>query len=334
MKKLLCIILSVIVITGMGIFAVNAVENPKISPQLTQAVESGSQDSIPVHIFFNQLYDWDEVRTIVREKYTWTTNDEYYRILNSEAKSIVREHNEKFISDNSGLFEDVILCSRYAQFVIVNMKPDNVPALAADEDIEYLDIYKDVIPDNTDPDNVYETNFMYWALENLGDYMDPSIDFNTFDYDELYYHKNDGKTDWVLCYARYNFPEPTMISVLNIGGIGGRTIIAPSIESPFAVGCGIYDVEADEFFSLSDIAGDHSKYEGLIEALTVLNIGYVRGDANIDTNVDILDATEIQKASVDKVELSRNQVKIADVNDDEKADILDAAAIQQALVEE
>ena len=332
MKKLLCIILSLIMIAGTSLLTVNAVENSKISPQLTEVIESGSQDSVPVHIFFNPVYDWDEVRKIVREKYTWTTNDEYYRLLNQEAKSIVREHNKKFISDNSGLFDDVIICSRYAQFVIVNMKPENAPALAADEDIEYLDIYKDVIPGDTNPDNVYETNFMYWALENLGDYLDPSIDFSTFDYDELYYHKNDGKTDWVLCYARYNFPEPTMISVLNIGGIGGRTIIAPNIESPFAVGYGVYDVEADEFFSLSDIAGDYSKYEGLIEALTELNIGYVRGDANIDTTVDILDAAEIQKASVDKVEMSRAQVKIADVNDDQKADILDATAIQKALV--
>ena len=125
-------------------------------------------------------------------------------------------------------------------------------------------------------------------------------------------------------------------------------VYGPSIGSPFLTGYGIYDVKENKFYGLEELSEDkyddtiyidepiydYSKYDGLIAVLTELDIGYKRGDANIDTNVDILDATEIQKVSVDKVEFSKDQVQIADVNDDEKADILDATAIQRYAVSE
>ena len=55
----------------------------------------------------------------------------------------------------------------------------------------------------------------------------------------------------------------------------------------------------------------------------------ITGDANGDTNVDILDATAIQKFSTGKSEMSDEQQAVADVNGDTRVDILDAALIQK-----
>ncbi len=57
------------------------------------------------------------------------------------------------------------------------------------------------------------------------------------------------------------------------------------------------------------------------------------GDINGDKAVDILDATLIQKYTVDKAELTDEQIEISDVNDDGLVDIFDAADIQKYIVE-
>lgn len=57
------------------------------------------------------------------------------------------------------------------------------------------------------------------------------------------------------------------------------------------------------------------------------------GDANGDGIVDILDATLIQKYTVDKASLTDEQKYVADVNDDGVVDILDAKDIQKYSVD-
>lgn len=60
---------------------------------------------------------------------------------------------------------------------------------------------------------------------------------------------------------------------------------------------------------------------------------YSIGDVNLDGNVNILDATEIQKHSVELISLNETQLKLADVNHDGKVDILDATEIQKIIVQ-
>lgn len=57
------------------------------------------------------------------------------------------------------------------------------------------------------------------------------------------------------------------------------------------------------------------------------------GDVNGDNSVDVLDATLIQKYTVDKAELTDEQVASADVNNDNIVDILDATDIQKFSVD-
>ena len=67
----------------------------------------------------------------------------------------------------------------------------------------------------------------------------------------------------------------------------------------------------------------------MIEALAEANIGYLTGDVNQDGTVDILDATAIQKYSVNKTDLDDDQLEFSDVNSDGVVDVFDATAIQK-----
>ena len=53
------------------------------------------------------------------------------------------------------------------------------------------------------------------------------------------------------------------------------------------------------------------------------------GDLNNDGISDVLDAVMIQKYTVDKTELNKQQLLAADVNNDNVVDILDAIMIQK-----
>lgn len=53
------------------------------------------------------------------------------------------------------------------------------------------------------------------------------------------------------------------------------------------------------------------------------------GDVNGDENVDVLDAAMVQKYTVNRANLSEEQLSFADVNNDNHVDVLDAAEIQK-----
>lgn len=59
---------------------------------------------------------------------------------------------------------------------------------------------------------------------------------------------------------------------------------------------------------------------------------YNPGDVNLDRKIDILDATDIQKYTVDKIEFSDMQKLLADLNKDGDINVLDALIIQKYLV--
>ena len=187
--------------------------------------------------------------------------------------------------------------------------------------------------------NQYEAAFKNWSESKYGE---TCLD-NGYDYDELYTHFDGGEPDWVLIKAKYYHEEPEPILWLKIGGVGGRTIYSGSIQSPFAFGYGVYNVKENKFYGLECFADDpddlllinpecsldYSEYDGLIKALADSNVGYLTGDVNQDGTVDILDATAIQKYSVNKTDLDDDQLEFSDVNSDGVVDVFDATAIQK-----
>ena len=187
----------------------------------------------------------------------------------------------------------------------------------------------------------YEDAFVNWTTSKFGEGW---MNNYSYKYNELFTHYVGDNPDWVLCQAKYgDFTSPA-ITWLRLGGIGGRTIINRNWDNPFATGYGVYDVEANEFYALEDLTDDcfmpkytglsADKYEGLVDALAELNIGYATGDVIKDNKIDILDAAFIQKYASGKADIGYMDRHIADVNGDKVVDILDATAIQRYAVSE
>lgn len=342
MKKLLCIFLSAILIIGTCVFAVNAAENPKISISLEEALNNSADDVFSVYISLKPITSESEVERIVAEKYTWASAQEHLKYYRAELKNIVAPYVQQFIDDNSELLENILYQGKTIDTVIADVKRENIPVLANVDIVTELSYFENLQPENEAGDYVFQDAFVNWAVSKYGE----DCFTDGYEYNELYTHYNGGKPDWVLVRAEFLLPAPSVETWVHIGGIGGRTVFGPSLGSPFMTGYGIYDVEENAFYGLENMADDYSrfgeigewvdytKYEGLIDALADIYIGTPTGDANSDDTLDVLDATEIQKASVDKVSLTKKQTVVADVNSDNRADVLDATAIQKALVAE
>ena len=194
-----------------------------------------------------------------------------------------------------------------------------------------------------EPDgDLFEEEFKQWSINKYGE---KSI-ADGYNYEELYVHSLNSNPDWALVKAQYFLPAPEPVTFVQIGGIGGRTVMGTAIDSPFIVGYGIYDVKEKTFYGLEELADncsdyyvnpdekiDYTKYEGLINTLANMNIGFMTGDVNADKTVDVLDAIEIQKFGAEKAAFNTVQKKAADYNFDGKVDVLDAALIQRTVAE-
>lgn len=76
-------------------------------------------------------------------------------------------------------------------------------------------------------------------------------------------------------------------------------------------------------------ASDEEVSNGTAEEPTALSKSYMLGDVNLDGEINILDATHIQKMLVSLVESDNESNALADVNSDNSVDIIDATLIQK-----
>lgn len=367
MKKLLCILLSVVLIAGTGVISANAAVNPdthmaSITARLRDELDDTSTDTVQI-IFY--LYDytsyWDmEVSNLVNEKYNLYEDDkEFVKFCDIEMSGMIMDYNYNFskkITEGTNYsvhVDKLLFFSQVKLYVVVEAQKDKVTQMAKDyTDVQYMDLFDGNLPSGSALHSQFQSDFEQWTYNNHRDVLEQDPDdlfgYPYYAYSDLYIHNKDGEDfnpDWVLVEAQYNCPEPTVCTYVNLGGAGGRAIFGPSIGSPFFTHYGVYDVEAGEFYGLEQFADndcsvydqverlpfDHTKYDGLLEALEELNIGSLLGDANKDSKVDILDATLIQKIASGKAHMDHDDY-FADVNGDRVVDILDAAEIQKYAV--
>ena len=156
-------------------------------------------------------------------------------------------------------------------------------------------------------------------------------------YDEVYYHYVDDKLDWALIYCDtyQGSPSGTVRVVLD------RVIVTGVLGAYYPVCWAIYDAQLNEFISIDKI--DATKYDGLEQALIDNKVGNPFGDADLDGEVTVLDATYIQRALAGLcefkeydliqgtpwgVEYDRPLEYISDIDADGERTVLDATAIQ------
>ena len=165
-------------------------------------------------------------------------------------------------------------------------------------------------------------------------------------YDEVYYHhidENDVESDidWAIVYASLYVGSAASIKKLVLD----RVITNSSIEVYYPVGWALYDAKTEEFISIDEV--DVTQYAGIEQGLAQAHVGYPLGDADLDGELSILDATYIQRVLAKLCEFSlyddlsdcglwgtkydRPLDYISDIDGDGDRSILDATAIQRRL---
>ena len=111
--------------------------------------------------------------------------------------------------------------------------------------------------------------------------------------------------------------------------------LGSNIESNMILLEGKVSIGKSELKNLS--YGDHVMKltfdDGVVEITLHITGEKLYGDVNLDGEVTVEDATEIQKAGIRMTELSELQSEIADVNGDGRVSILDVTCIQKFLAE-
>ncbi len=182
--------------------------------------------------------------------------------------------------------------------------------------------------------------------EYLFEHLLPETEFPLF-YDEVYYHyvdenDPDSEIDWAIVYfeSSPNAPSGTVRVVLDY------VIVSGNLFMYYPVGWAVYDAELNEIISIDKI--DATKYNGIEEGLKEAEVGNPFGDADLDGELTIFDATYIQRAvaglhefeEYDTIEGSpwgvtydRPLNYISDIDSDGERTVLDATAIQMKLAQ-
>lgn len=109
-------------------------------------------------------------------------------------------------------------------------------------------------------------------------------------YEELYYHEQNGATDWALVHGKGSWNLCWCVySVL-----GDRILTSGDGDLPFLYDYGVYDVQKEQFIAIEDAYASGS-YPDLPAVMDALNIGRLRGDMDADGQITINDATELQR---------------------------------------
>ena len=127
-------------------------------------------------------------------------------------------------------------------------------------------------------------------------------------YDELYYHKTDGKTDWALVKGQ----TLMQLDWSAYAVLGDRVFTTDTGDIPFEFDYGVYDVPESVFVPL-ETAYAKGTFAGLEEALDELNLGSLIGDMDGDGRLTISDATIMQRCFAEFEEF-RHDDRIEGIN--------------------
>lgn len=186
----------------------------------------------------------------------------------------------------------------------------------------------------------------------LGEYL--RFDFQEdYSYSELYYHTSLSEvdpngahfTDWVLVSAAPNVPNEGAMY-----GVFDEVVLMNGISYPFAFGYGVYDCINDRFYSITqawNMGFDdlHDVFVHVLKSKDHMSSVYYLGDADLDGELTILDATHLQRFTVHAEDLEYDEdvtahkshyfgpkIKyLSDFNCDGERDIVDVTFIQRQV---
>ncbi len=172
---------------------------------------------------------------------------------------------------------------------------------------------------------------------------------DSFSYSELYYHTPlsgyDGTggafTDWILVNV-----EPKEPYEGSSYGVFDEVLISNTVYYPFTFGYGVYDCVNDKFYSITKAWDmDFEDLHDVFVHIAKSRGAYLLGDADNDGELTILDATHLQRFTVNAEDLEYDEYATAhkshsfgpeikylsDFNCDGERDIIDVTLIQRQV---
>ena len=364
MKKVISLFLAVFLMLVCCTTSFSAAEQSKISPELEEQLAQMSDDeTTEVCVWatytmkFKSSYELTEyVNKKTREELglffqistvedldTWKKT--YNRIL-----SEIETGNRKVVIEKLGLSDEII--DQACNMLIARLTKDQILAAAELDEVEYIEPYKETPYDDApweEPieDTSWEVTvtdlFRHKLEEKYADRLNQAPDYAQLEvYDELCKHlDSNGEFDWALIRYRIGAPQgPLSVSV----PFGTAVVSISNMENNY-LGMSVYDVKKDVFIPIATgdlyhiTAFDYSDYDGFEDALVWYAKNrselsgvkiYLRGDADNDSSISILDATAIQR-KLAELSVETFDDDHADYDLDGTVTIVDATGIQREL---
>ena len=317
MKRLIAFMLSIVMITAVGIFAASAAGS--IDSGLMNLIDRSAPDDVIEIIIFcrgnyktmQDMSSWPD-RIAAAEEY-----EQYSAEVQKEIQPQIFDGTEA--EDIRGFLPTIIIAS---------VKASDIKNLANNDIVRKIYQYEDV-EGTADSSELYKERF-YKEYLNMTGYVN---------YKELYYHTDDnGAADWVMVKAERNSGVEDIIIEI----VGNRVIFAGERMYPFTNCYGIYDVKEDRFVSIiTGSKGTVSGYEGLGRAYDEYGTGRLLGDIDLDDELTIIDCTLMQRCATrvrdwpenDKIEHKIDSVPelkyYSDFDRDGERDAVDATKLQR-----
>lgn len=328
----------------------------KIDPELTKIIEESSVDDIVSSVMVDFAYDNMVYYGFCKEDFD--SSGAYLQAKRAVDKAYHKKTNNLLFADVQNKTDAQLrYCSSLSTFVVIDIKVSEIEKLsqmpqvaiiyAPQKEEPYDTPTESPSQDPVKPDFKYKEKFTDWI--GFVEY-DASTDKGEgtfgkyFDYDELYEHKDEnGNVDWALITAKVDLFDPW--EVVDTVKIGNRVVKWWQVGSAaFGFSYAVYDAKQDTFIDLKLFKENVNKgidvdsFEGLSDIFDTLNIGGVIGDVDMDGEISVLDATEIQLYLTDLKDYAAhiNPIEyvqaLADVDNDKYMTVMDATAIQKQLV--
>ena len=331
MKKVTAILLSLILLFGCGTAAVSAEGGDtandntdylsKMSEALIKEINNPADDMLEIIIFLKDCPAKWHVDEIVSQKYTWSNEQEHLMYYRQEMAAAIGPYVQQFIDENGRLLNKIILQLNSSEFIIAEAAKENIVELAKLDIVQDMDTYGEY----TEPT---------WLSEMIADaanelYFDPrntitARDINVFDY----YQFNDAPAFAVYFYVR----NLQYIAVMIEEQIGDWLLVSSHPEPYLFINNRLYGFREayDEGLMtddmLEELAGSGfnggSRYPILAR--------FIKGDADGDGSVSVIDATVIQRHEANIVAETGFYRQLADVDGDSEVNIIDATLIQRS----
>ena len=264
----------------------------------------------------------------------------YVRDYRAFKSAYYESNNRNAVEQITAVAEvEITNISRLWPYATMNINPDDTAKI---EELDIVSAVEEVIDIQATDDEVYPDNrFAFECHRFLMRHGSEGAEYR-----ELYYHYTaDDTVDWALVYFLASPAADECISVI----FADRIILEAVQSAVFLGGYGVYDVAADDFYTLHSLRDEPDRYPGLVEAVWEQKVGRPLGDADGDNELTILDATRIQRVLaglaetdieieaiwnfIDSYEAHANvgPCGFSDADKDGEVTILDATRIQRKL---